>query len=84
MVEQMHPIWKVADCQVVQVLGGVGDPSAEKHQQYLMTQLAMRSKGKRIFCRHLASWIPKMRPMFSSRIRTFAKRWRCSIGLPWR
>jgi DNA-binding transcriptional regulator LsrR (DeoR family) len=49
MVEQMHPIWKVADCQVVQVLGGVGDPSAEKHQQYLMTQLANLVQGEAHF-----------------------------------
>jgi DNA-binding transcriptional regulator LsrR (DeoR family) len=49
MVEQMHPVWKVADCQVVQVLGGVGDPSAEKHQQDLTTQLANLVQGEAHF-----------------------------------
>lgn len=45
MVEQMHLVWKVAECQVVQVMGGVGDPSAEKDAQYLMTQLASLVQG---------------------------------------
>jgi DNA-binding transcriptional regulator LsrR (DeoR family) len=49
MVEQMHLVWKVAECQVVQVLGGVGDPSAEKHAHYLMTQLASLVQGEAHF-----------------------------------
>jgi DNA-binding transcriptional regulator LsrR (DeoR family) len=40
MVERMRPVWKVADCQVVQVLGGVGDPTTEKNSHHLMAQLA--------------------------------------------
>ena len=27
----MHPIRKIEDCRVVQVLGGLGNPSAEAH-----------------------------------------------------
>jgi DNA-binding transcriptional regulator LsrR (DeoR family) len=45
MVEQMHLVWRVAECQVVQVLGGVGDAVAEKHAHYLMTQLATLLQG---------------------------------------
>jgi DNA-binding transcriptional regulator LsrR (DeoR family) len=45
MVEQMHLVWKVAECQVVQVLGGVGDPAAEKHAHHLITQLASLVQG---------------------------------------
>ena len=39
-VEQMHPVWKVSECKVVQILGGEGHPSIEKHACYLMSQLA--------------------------------------------
>jgi len=45
MVEQMHLVWKVAECQVVQVLGGVGNPGAEKHAYHLVTQLASLVQG---------------------------------------
>jgi DNA-binding transcriptional regulator LsrR (DeoR family) len=49
MVEQMHPIWKVADCQVVQILGGLGDPSTEAHAHYLVERLASFVLGKARF-----------------------------------
>jgi DNA-binding transcriptional regulator LsrR (DeoR family) len=49
MVEQMRPIWKVADCQVVQILGGLGDPSAEKHAHHLVRQLARLVQGEAHF-----------------------------------
>jgi DNA-binding transcriptional regulator LsrR (DeoR family) len=49
MVEQMRPIWKVADCRVVQILGGLGDPSAEKHAHGLVTQLARLVQGEAHF-----------------------------------
>jgi DNA-binding transcriptional regulator LsrR (DeoR family) len=29
MVQQMHPVWKVSECKVVQILGGEGHPSIE-------------------------------------------------------
>jgi len=49
MVEQMRRIWKVADCQVVQILGGLGDPSAEEHPHHLVTQLAKLVQGEAHF-----------------------------------
>ena len=45
MVEQMHPVWKVSECKVVQILGGVGHPSVEKHVCYLVSQLARLVQG---------------------------------------
>jgi DNA-binding transcriptional regulator LsrR (DeoR family) len=49
MVEQMRPIWKVAGCRVVQILGGLGDPSAEEHAHHLVTQLARLVQGEAHF-----------------------------------
>jgi DNA-binding transcriptional regulator LsrR (DeoR family) len=49
MVEQMHSIWKVADCQVVQILGGPSDLSAQKHAHHLVGQLARLIQGKAHF-----------------------------------
>jgi len=49
MVEQMRRIWKVADCRVVQILGGLGDPSAEEHAHHLVTQLARLVQGEAHF-----------------------------------
>jgi DNA-binding transcriptional regulator LsrR (DeoR family) len=50
VVEQMRPVWKVADCQVVQALGGTaGDPSAEGRADYLMSRLATLVQGEAHF-----------------------------------
>jgi DNA-binding transcriptional regulator LsrR (DeoR family) len=46
MVEQLHPVWKVSECKVVQILGGVGHPSVEKHACYLVSQLARLVQGE--------------------------------------
>jgi len=46
MVEQLHPVWKVSECKVVQILGGGGHPSAEKHACYLVSQLARLVQGE--------------------------------------
>jgi DNA-binding transcriptional regulator LsrR (DeoR family) len=46
MVEQMRPAWKVAGCRVVQILGGLGDPSAEGHAHRVVTQLARLVLGE--------------------------------------
>jgi DNA-binding transcriptional regulator LsrR (DeoR family) len=45
MVQQMHPVWKVSECKVVQILGGEGHPSIEKHASYLVSQLARLVQG---------------------------------------
>jgi DNA-binding transcriptional regulator LsrR (DeoR family) len=45
MVEQMHPVWKVSECKVVQMMGGEGHPSIEKHASYLISRLARLVQG---------------------------------------
>src|ERR1700719_1360948 len=45
MVDQMHPIRKLQKCTVVQLLGGIGSPSAEKHANHLATRLARLVNG---------------------------------------
>ncbi len=40
MVNAMHPISQPAESQVVQILGGIGNPSAEVHANHLTTRLA--------------------------------------------
>ncbi|HEY5743897.1 MAG TPA: sugar-binding transcriptional regulator [Terrimicrobiaceae bacterium] len=49
MVDQMHPIRKIAGCRVVQVLGGLGNPSAEAHANHLVTRLARLVNGEPCF-----------------------------------
>ena len=45
MVDQMHPVRKIQKCTVVQMLGGIGNPSAEKHANHLATRLARLVHG---------------------------------------
>jgi DNA-binding transcriptional regulator LsrR (DeoR family) len=49
MVNQMHPLRKVEKCTVVQMLGGIGNPSAEKHANHLATRLARLVHGEARF-----------------------------------
>jgi len=44
-VDQMHPIRKVGNCLVVQLLGGIGSPSAEQHANHLAVRLARLVHG---------------------------------------
>jgi len=46
MVEAMHPILGRADVRVVQILGGVGNPSAEVHATRLTQRLATLVDGE--------------------------------------
>jgi DNA-binding transcriptional regulator LsrR (DeoR family) len=46
MVEQMHPVWRLSECKVVQILGAVGHPSVEQHANYLVRQLANLVRGE--------------------------------------
>jgi DNA-binding transcriptional regulator LsrR (DeoR family) len=46
MVEQMHPIWRLSECKVVQIVGEVGHPSVEKQADYLVRQLAYLVRGE--------------------------------------
>ena len=41
----MHPVRKIQKCTVVQMLGGIGSPSAEKHANHLATRLARLVHG---------------------------------------
>jgi DNA-binding transcriptional regulator LsrR (DeoR family) len=44
-VNQMHPIRKVENCLIVQILGGIGSPSAEQHASHLAVRLARLVHG---------------------------------------
>jgi DNA-binding transcriptional regulator LsrR (DeoR family) len=44
-VDQMHAIRKAEDCLVVQMLGGIGSPSAEQHANHLAVRLARLVRG---------------------------------------
>ncbi len=48
-VNQMHPIRKVEKCLVVQMLGGIGSPSAEQHANHLAVRLARLVRGEAHF-----------------------------------
>jgi len=49
MVEHMHPPKKSENCLVVQMLGGVGNPSAEQHANRLAIRLARLVHGEARF-----------------------------------
>ena len=49
MVEAMHPVSGVRDTQVVQILGGGGDPGAEGHATHLVRRLAHLLHGQGTF-----------------------------------
>ena len=46
MVDQMHPVRGAAEVTVLQILGGVGSPGAEKHASHLTTRLASLLRGQ--------------------------------------
>jgi DNA-binding transcriptional regulator LsrR (DeoR family) len=48
-VEQMHPIRKLENCVVVQLLGGIGSPSAEQHANHLAVRLSRLVRGEARF-----------------------------------
>ena len=45
-VDSMHPLSKATDAQVVQILGGVGNPAAEGHAARLTSRLASLVHGR--------------------------------------
>jgi DNA-binding transcriptional regulator LsrR (DeoR family) len=49
MVEAMHPVSGVHDTQVVQILGGGGDPAAEGHATHLVRRMAYLLHGQGTF-----------------------------------
>jgi len=49
MVDAMHPLPKSVEANVVQILGGIGDPAAEAHATHLSRRLAALMHGKAIF-----------------------------------
>ncbi len=49
MVDAMRPLPRSIDAQVVQILGGVGQPDAEVHATHLTNRLAKLVHGKAIF-----------------------------------
>lgn len=46
MVDAMHPIARATEAQVVQILGGVGNPAAEAHANRLTGRLATLTNGE--------------------------------------
>jgi DNA-binding transcriptional regulator LsrR (DeoR family) len=49
MVDAMHPLPRSAKAEVVQILGGVGNPSAEVHAAHLTGRLAAFTHGSSVF-----------------------------------
>jgi DNA-binding transcriptional regulator LsrR (DeoR family) len=49
MVDALHTLPKKPGVRVVQILGGVGNPSAEVHATHLTSRRAALVKGERIF-----------------------------------
>ena len=49
MVDAMHPVHGVRDTQVVQILGGGGDPAAEGHATHLVRRMADLLHGEGTF-----------------------------------
>ena len=49
MVDAMHPLPRTSSAQVVQILGGVGDPTAEAHAAHLTRRLATLTHGEAFF-----------------------------------
>jgi len=49
MVDAMNPIGREGGAQVVQILGGVGNPSVETHAVHLIRRLAVLVQGKAFF-----------------------------------
>jgi DNA-binding transcriptional regulator LsrR (DeoR family) len=48
-IEMMRPLTSLRDVQVVQVLGGMGDPSSTAHANRLTELLADRTRGEAVF-----------------------------------
>jgi DNA-binding transcriptional regulator LsrR (DeoR family) len=49
MVDEMNPLPREAGAEVVQILGGAGNPSAENHAVHLVRRLAVLVQGKAFF-----------------------------------
>jgi DNA-binding transcriptional regulator LsrR (DeoR family) len=49
MVDAMHPLPRSSSTQVVQILGGVGNPAAEAHAAHLTRRMATLTRGAATF-----------------------------------
>ena len=49
MVDAMHPLSRLTDAQVIQILGGVGNPGTEVHAARLTGRLATLVNGRATF-----------------------------------
>jgi DNA-binding transcriptional regulator LsrR (DeoR family) len=49
MVDAMHPLPRSTSAQVVQILGGVGNPAAEAHAAHLTRRMATLTRGEAFF-----------------------------------
>jgi DNA-binding transcriptional regulator LsrR (DeoR family) len=49
MVDAMHPLPRSVSAQVIQILGGVGNPAAEAHAAHLTRRMATLTRGDAFF-----------------------------------
>ena len=49
MVDAMHPLPRSVSTKVVQILGGVGNPTAENHATHLTRRMASLTRGEATF-----------------------------------
>lgn len=49
MVDAMHPLPRSSSTQVIQILGGVGNPAAEAHAAHLTRRMAALTRGEAFF-----------------------------------
>jgi DNA-binding transcriptional regulator LsrR (DeoR family) len=49
MVDAMHPLPRSTSAQVVQILGGVGNPAAEGHATHMTRRMAALTRGEAFF-----------------------------------
>lgn len=88
MVDAMNPLPKPAGAEVIQVLGGVGNPTVESHAVHLVRRLAILVRGKAVFLSAPGVvTTPEMKqlylqdPYVASTIDMFSKVTLCLVGI---
>lgn len=88
MVDAMNPLPKQAGAEVIQVLGGVGNPTVESHAVHLVRRLAVHVRGKAVFLSAPGVVVsPEMKrlylqdPYVASAISMFPKITLCLVGI---
>jgi DNA-binding transcriptional regulator LsrR (DeoR family) len=88
MVDAMNPLAKQADVQVVQALGGMGNPAVEHHAAHLVRRLAVLVQGQAVFLPAPGVVVsPEMRnlymqdPYVAETLEKFKKITLCLVGI---